>query len=332
MLRHYWYIACASSRLRAAPRAVRVLDADLVLFRDGDGAPMAVRDRCCHRGARLSLGRVVDGSLACRYHGWRYDGSGRCIHIPSLTTGEAIPDGACVEGYRCHEQQGYIWVWMGKSAEARDLPPPIGGFEDRRWWQGSVAMQCPALLGIENNLDWCHPYFAHPWRHGQFFATRFRGFREQSFEVRTTETGLVVFAPATDTAEQAVPNDPRVALRFDLPGRVTVVFGGRVGLAIVLHFVPTGEASSRLEWLATRFLPVGRRLRWTSREPTILAQDRRLLESVQASAETGRDIERSVAADTPTLMVRRVMALAGKGGWRSGESALPARRIVRVRA
>lgn len=332
MLRHYWYIACASARLGAVPRAVRVLDADLVLFRDASGAPGAVRDRCCHRGVRLSLGRVVEGSLACRYHGWRYEGSGRCVHIPSLAAGDAIPDSARVDGYPCREQQGYVWVWLGEPAGVSDLPPPIAGFDVRHWWQGSIMMQCPALMGIENNLDWCHPYFAHPWRHGQFFATRLRGFREQCFEVRTTETGLIVFAPTTTDAQEPIPDEPEVVLRFDLPDRVTVVFGRRFHQAIVLHFVPTGDASCRLEWLATRLVPFGRKLRWTAREPVIFAQDRRLLESIRTSSGARRDTELSVSADFATLLARRIMALAGEGRWCPGEPSLQVRRVVRVRA
>jgi phenylpropionate dioxygenase-like ring-hydroxylating dioxygenase large terminal subunit len=237
MLRDYWYIACASSRLGAAPRAVRVFDANLVLFRDSAGVVAALRDRCCHRGVKLSLGRVVDDNLACRYHGWRYDGGGQCVHIPSLIAGEATPGRARVDSFRCHEQQGYVWVWMGDPAKMRDPPPQIASFSEKRWWQGSVAMQCPALMGIENNLDWCHPYFAHPWRHGGFFATWLRGFSEQCFEVRATETGLIAFAPATADADQPVPDNPVVALRLDLPDRVTVIFNKPWQQTIVLHFL-----------------------------------------------------------------------------------------------
>ncbi len=29
-------------------------------------------------------------------------------------------------------------------------------------------MGCDAMNLIENNLDWCHPYFTHRWTHGQF--------------------------------------------------------------------------------------------------------------------------------------------------------------------
>jgi phenylpropionate dioxygenase-like ring-hydroxylating dioxygenase large terminal subunit len=92
MLSNFWYTACASSRLQSAPFATRVLDSDLVLFRDSTGTAHALLDRCCHRGVKLSLGRMTDGRLACGYHGWQYDGSGRCVHVPSLTAGRQIPE------------------------------------------------------------------------------------------------------------------------------------------------------------------------------------------------------------------------------------------------
>lgn len=85
LIRNGWYVAAPSLRLRAEPLACRVLDHDIVLFRDASGAVRALLDRCCHRGVRLSLGTVNDGVISCHYHGWRYDGSGRCVCIPSLT-------------------------------------------------------------------------------------------------------------------------------------------------------------------------------------------------------------------------------------------------------
>jgi phenylpropionate dioxygenase-like ring-hydroxylating dioxygenase large terminal subunit len=333
MLRDYWYIACASSRLARAPRASRVLDEDLVLFRDVSGSPAALRNRCCHRGVPLSLGRVSNGVLECGYHGWRYDRTGRCVHIPSLPTEDAIPEGVRVECYPCREQEGYVWVWLGDPDLATDPPLPIAGFNERRWWQGSVLMRCAALMGIENNLDWCHPYFVHRWRHGQYFATRFRGFQEQCYEIRRTKHGMVVFAPATSDNCQPMPANPAVSLGFSLPDRVTVEFGRGFRYAIVMHFVPTGESTCRLEWLATRMMPFGARLRWTAVEPAIFAQDRRLLESAQAQYErAGASFERSVAADTATLMVRRIVALAAERRWNQDDEAIPVRRLVRLRA
>ena len=79
-------------------------------------------------------------------------------------------------------------------AEIETRAPDLDNIRSARLYSYRAFLN--ELQKIENNLDWCHPYFAHPWRHGQFYATRLRGFREQCYEVRTTETGLVVFAPA----------------------------------------------------------------------------------------------------------------------------------------
>ena len=95
-LKNAWFAACPSSRLAAKePRAVSLLGEPLVVYRDADGKPHALEDRCCHRGVQLSLGRITkQGHLACGYHGWEYDGSGRCVHVPSLCSGTPVPTSA----------------------------------------------------------------------------------------------------------------------------------------------------------------------------------------------------------------------------------------------
>ena len=75
-LPRYWYVACLSTELRRRPLSRAVLDTPMALFRDGAGVPHALVDRCPHRNAPLSIGRVRDGLLECRYHGWRFDRSG----------------------------------------------------------------------------------------------------------------------------------------------------------------------------------------------------------------------------------------------------------------
>jgi phenylpropionate dioxygenase-like ring-hydroxylating dioxygenase large terminal subunit len=331
MLYNFWYIACAASRLGSKPRATRVLDQELVLFRDDAGKPHALLNRCCHRGVQLSLGKVVDGAIACRYHGWRYDGSGRCIHIPSLTADGRIPKGAEVPSYPCVEQDGYVWVWMSKPVSDLALPPPIPDFALYRWRQGSIPMQCDAMKGIENNVDWCHPYFTHPWTHGQFFVTRFRGFQEQSYEMRLTDHGLVVFAPVTASEEEPIPERPIVQLSFELPDRIRVEFWKPFHLITLIHLVPNGPNMCRLEWLVTRLLPIGPHVRWSNKEPRIFAQDRRILESAQRwYAQEGSDFERSVEADASTLLARRIVELAAEGLWEEKRFSLPRRRVVTV--
>ena len=68
-----WQIACKSKVLRRKPVKVVIGGQPIVLFRDASGTAAALEDRCAHRNAPLSLGRVCNGRLQCAYHGWEYD-------------------------------------------------------------------------------------------------------------------------------------------------------------------------------------------------------------------------------------------------------------------
>ena len=332
-----WYIAAPSSRLAHEPLACRVLEHDVVLFRDRAGVAHALLDRCCHRGVRLSLGIVSGDRLACRYHGWQYDGSGRCVHIPSLTRGAAPGRRAAVRVFPCLEQDAYVWVWTAPGEAPPDPPPRIEPLEQYLWHQGTVPMHCAATLAIENNLDWCHPVFAHPWEHGQYFHNQLAGFSEHAYEVRITDTGLVLFGPPAAHASAPIPEDCWFKACFELPDRLTLELGGAMGTVLILHLVPTGPESCRLEWLNS-IMPSPRplsgvRVRWSEEEPTIFAQDRSLLESAQAAyRRDGATFENSVEGDTSTLLARRLIALAAAGRWPSARGTLPQRRVVDVRA
>jgi phenylpropionate dioxygenase-like ring-hydroxylating dioxygenase large terminal subunit len=38
------------------------------------------------RLAKLSEGQLVDGKLECLYHGWQFDGQGKCVKIPQVSS------------------------------------------------------------------------------------------------------------------------------------------------------------------------------------------------------------------------------------------------------
>jgi phenylpropionate dioxygenase-like ring-hydroxylating dioxygenase large terminal subunit len=331
MIENAWYIACPTSRLGSHPLSCCVGDLRIVLFRDAALEPRALLDRCCHRGVQLSLGTIESGAITCRYHGWRYSGDGKCIHIPSLPDGTPIPTGIEVPSFPCVERDGYVWVYPG--APTPSELPSIDRFNSYRWHQGSVLLRCAAGEAVENNLDWVHPYFTHPWTHGQFFATQFHGFRKQQFEMRLTARGLVVFTPVTSSADTPIPERPIVRIDFELPGRVSVEFWKPFHLFIIMHFVPTGSNTCRQEWLMSRAFPFGPITRWVRRTPRVFLQDQRVLESAQACYDReGHGFERSVEADAPTLLVRRILTLAAKGQWEADRNKLVQRRIVTVRA
>ncbi|WP_338616315.1 Rieske 2Fe-2S domain-containing protein [Pigmentiphaga sp. CHJ604] len=124
-LRNYWYPMVQSEELPSGkPIGIRCLNEDLVLFRDKQGAPGVLFDRCPHRYVRLSSGRVLDGQLQCAYHGLRFDGGGACTLIPWESAADAGQlSKARVRSYPCAELGGYVWAYIGDTG--RFPAPPI---------------------------------------------------------------------------------------------------------------------------------------------------------------------------------------------------------------
>ena len=69
VLRRFWYALMPMSFLDDGPKPFRLMGEDIVLWKQADGTPAAVADRCCHRTAKLSRGFVENGNLVCGYHG-----------------------------------------------------------------------------------------------------------------------------------------------------------------------------------------------------------------------------------------------------------------------
>jgi len=81
VLRRFWYPVVPLDQIQAEPKWFQLLGEPLVLWMDQDGHPRAVKDRCCHRSAQLSQGKVEKGELICPYHGWTFAPSGELVHI-----------------------------------------------------------------------------------------------------------------------------------------------------------------------------------------------------------------------------------------------------------
>ena len=86
--RNQWYpVHFARDLPEGKPQRVYIFDEPIVVLkRPGEQGVVALRDRCPHRAAALSEGRMTpDGQLQCAYHGWSFDGdSGICTNIPQV--------------------------------------------------------------------------------------------------------------------------------------------------------------------------------------------------------------------------------------------------------
>jgi len=109
--RDTWHrVAAADELVGDGPIQVLVAGERWVVGRlDGDLA--AARDLCPHRLAPLSAGCVVDNTFQCPYHGYRFDGTGRCVEIPALGADSPIPPKARIRmAAEVEERDGGIWV------------------------------------------------------------------------------------------------------------------------------------------------------------------------------------------------------------------------------
>jgi phenylpropionate dioxygenase-like ring-hydroxylating dioxygenase large terminal subunit len=161
-LRNYWHPLCLSEDVTTQPRPFTLLDEQVVAFRDGGGVA-AFKDLCIHRGTALSLGEITDGRLTCPYHGWQYDRTGACVHIPALLPGASIPRKARAVVYRAEERYGLVWLALDKPVapiptwpHVTDRDPDYEYFLSGRWvWKSSASRV------IENGMDFSHFNFVH---------------------------------------------------------------------------------------------------------------------------------------------------------------------------
>jgi phenylpropionate dioxygenase-like ring-hydroxylating dioxygenase large terminal subunit len=161
VLKRFWYPVIPLSMLDDGPKPFVLLGEKIVLWKDGEGRVSCLEDRCCHRSAELSRGFYDQGGLACGYHGWTYDRTGRCVRIPQMER-SAVPEGACVRAYRAETRYGYVWVCLDDEPLLR-LPefPEATDPAYRMIPQFYESWQCAGLRLMENSFDPAHVNFVH---------------------------------------------------------------------------------------------------------------------------------------------------------------------------
>ena len=182
-----WHPVALSTAVEKTPLAVQLLERDVVLWRAEDGAVQAFADQCPHRGARLSLGRVVDNRLECAYHGWQFAPGGQCVHMPAMP--EFKPAAVhCARRFEAREAQGLVWVRLQAGSEATELPVFAAESDEhlRKVNCGPYDVAASAPRIIENFLDMSHFGFVHEGWLGSRDATAMA-----TYKVESTSTGVL---------------------------------------------------------------------------------------------------------------------------------------------
>jgi phenylpropionate dioxygenase-like ring-hydroxylating dioxygenase large terminal subunit len=194
ILAGFWHPVAFAHEVADRPVGARLLDVPLVVYRTGSGIAVA-RDRCPHRGARLSQGRVSDDRLICPMHGLHFAGDGRCTRIPSIADPSfPIPPKFRLSACRTTLRYGIVWaclkdepIWPLPEWEGIGDPALKPVFVPPFTWRASAGRH------VENFNDLAH----FPWVHGGSFGHSDIA-PVPPYEVRRTSYGLAFDYPYTE--------------------------------------------------------------------------------------------------------------------------------------
>ncbi|WGI23272.1 Rieske 2Fe-2S domain-containing protein [Amylibacter sp. IMCC11727] len=265
----HWHPVLRAKKLRKKPVQVMFEGEKLAVFRTKDGIA-AIQDRCPHRSASLSGGRVVGGSIECPYHGWRFDGTGICTHIPLA---EGAPSNRRVRAWSAREAHGLIFITHDAQA-AGDIRGPV--WDDQPKVSRILQSHAHATVAdaVENVLDPIHTLFVH-----KGIIRGGGGPTNRVTLIAGIESGELVLRysgeeQSNGLLSRLLERQRSYAIsRFYRPGVVSLEYWGKNGLNLVttLYFtreddthlrgfaVMTGPRQGGLGWLkAALFVPLMR--------------------------------------------------------------------------
>lgn len=318
MIRNQWYVVLESEEVRSRPVGVVRLGEKLVFWRDTAGIVHAAVDRCPHRGAALSAGRMEGEHLQCPFHGFEFDSRGKCVFLPANGRNGVIPNAMRLSTYPAYEAHGLIWLWWGESVP-EELPAPEF-FEnlDGTFVYGSARDPWNAHYSrvIENQLDVAHLPFVHPGTIGRGNQTlvdgplvEWKGDRMlYTYVFNRVDDGRLPRKPA----ELAASDAASVHLEFIFPNLWQNYISERV--RILAAFVPVDEEHTILYLrLYQNFirLPVLGKLFARLTMPgnlKIAHEDRRVVTTQQPKTSGLQVGEILIQADLPIIEYRKKRA------------------------
>jgi len=248
VIKNQWYVVLDSKQLKKNKLiGVTRLSDKLVFWRDESNDVHCIFDKCCHRGASLSAGKVLDNHIECPFHGFQYDSSGKVTCIPANGKDASVPDNYKVNAYLVREAYGFIWLWY--SDEQKDIPE-IPFFEELKegfsYGGFSETWAVHYSRAVENQLDVVHLPFVHKSTIGKGNKTLVNG------PVVKWEDNLMTFYVKNQKDNGQKPEKPNEIedyeklfhLQFQMPNTWQNIISDKI--RIVAAFVPIDEEHTHI--------------------------------------------------------------------------------------
>lgn len=322
MIPNQWYVILDSREIKKN-RIIgfRRFGENLVAWRDCNGQIAVFRDRCPHRGIKLSLGKVKEGHIQCPFHGFEYDPAGKCKLIPANGKAATVPDHIRTTAYPVTEANGFIYAWYTPDPDKTGMPgpsdiPTVPWFDDIDSSFSSSSFtdlwKAHYSRAIENQLDVVHVPFIHrttigrgigPMVNGPYTETSDKGLK--FWPSNTMDSGQRALRPD----EMKEPVRQGVFISFLFPNlwqnhimdsfRIVVAFAP-VDDANTLFYLRTYQKMIKVPVLKELFSLVNRYF-----NRIVLHQDRRVVETHQPMATQFRMNENLIPGDHPVILYRK---------------------------
>lgn len=318
MIQNQWYVVLESKELSKEKLiGITRFGEKLVLWRKKDREIICLRDKCVHRGAALSIGKICDKgeTVECPFHGLRYDSSGKCTVIPANGKNTPVPERFKVDSFPTREGYGFIWVWWGELREDYPSRPFFNNIDNKFSYKTHTEVwPVHYTRAIENQLDAVHLPFVHYNTIGRGHQTLVNGpLVEEMEDKRGFKAWIYNIKDDGKTkplTPQEFPNNKKVfylAFRFPHLWQLHLAEKARVFIA----FIPIDEENT-LFYL--RFyqkfvrIPILRNfVNWLSNifNKKILHQDRRVVITQQPIKSELKMDEKLIQGDNPIVFYRK---------------------------
>lgn len=168
-----WQVACRQEQIpNVGDHLVYdICDESIIVVRSGPDKISAFYNSCAHRGRQLVSEPGRSKNFICPFHGWRFDLTGKCQHIPYFENwnGEMGLDEVGLTSVECDIWGGFVFVNMDPDCgplreflgKAADLLDPYE-FENMRFrWMAAVETDANWKLTIEAFNEAYHVQTTH---------------------------------------------------------------------------------------------------------------------------------------------------------------------------